>query len=80
MSPAAPLLPSYASGRSDAPLLGETIGDNFDRTVATDPGEFKTSNYAAMIEEVRGKIRKVEMREKTVGILGPDADAAIRNA
>ncbi|WP_414941639.1 AMP-binding protein [Amycolatopsis sp. cmx-11-51] len=25
---------SYASGISDAPLLGDTIGDNFDRTVA----------------------------------------------
>jgi fatty-acyl-CoA synthase len=37
MSPAAPLVPSYASGTSDVPLLGETIGDNFDRTVAADP-------------------------------------------
>jgi fatty-acyl-CoA synthase len=27
-------LPSYASGTSDAPLLGETIGSNFERTVA----------------------------------------------
>src|SRR6516165_1396823 len=36
-APAVPLLPSYASGTSDAPLLGETIGDNFDRTVAADP-------------------------------------------
>ncbi|MBB3050334.1 fatty-acyl-CoA synthase [Prauserella isguenensis] len=34
-SPAtAPALPSYASGTSDVPLLGDTIGDNFDRTVA----------------------------------------------
>ncbi|OXM45706.1 AMP-binding protein [Amycolatopsis alba] len=30
----APALPSYASGISDTPLLGDTIGDNFDRTVA----------------------------------------------
>src|SRR6201987_593878 len=37
MSPAVPLLPSYASGPSEVPLLGETIGDNFDRTVAADP-------------------------------------------
>jgi fatty-acyl-CoA synthase len=39
MSPAAPavtLLPSYASGSSDVPLLVEKIGDNFDRTVASD--------------------------------------------
>jgi fatty-acyl-CoA synthase len=28
---------SYASGTSDAPLLGETIGQNFDRTVARFP-------------------------------------------
>ncbi|MGH3800724.1 MAG: AMP-binding protein [Pseudonocardiaceae bacterium] len=31
---AVPALPSYASGVSEAPLLGDTIGDNFDRTVA----------------------------------------------
>src|ERR1700683_4041421 len=37
MSPAARLLPSYASGTSDVPVLGETIGDSFDRTVAADP-------------------------------------------
>ncbi len=38
MSPAPPQLPSYASGTSDVPLLGETIGDNLDRTVAAGPG------------------------------------------
>ncbi|BCN80061.1 AMP-binding protein [Prescottella equi] len=27
-------VPSYASGTWDAPMLGDTIGDNFDRTVA----------------------------------------------
>ena len=32
--PDAPALPSYASGVSEVPLLGDTIGDNFDRTVA----------------------------------------------
>ena len=32
-----PPVPSYASGTSDVPLLGDTIGDNFDRTVAADP-------------------------------------------
>jgi fatty-acyl-CoA synthase len=32
-----PSVPSYASGISDVPLLGDTIGDNFDRTVAGDP-------------------------------------------
>jgi len=37
MSPVVALLPSYVSGTSVVPLLGETIGDNFDRTVAADP-------------------------------------------
>jgi fatty-acyl-CoA synthase len=32
-----PALPSYASGISEVPLLGDTIGDNLDRTVAADP-------------------------------------------
>ena len=31
---AVPELPSYVSGISEVPLLGDTIGDNFDRTVA----------------------------------------------
>ncbi len=29
-----PAVPSYMSGTSEKPLLGDTIGDNFDRTVA----------------------------------------------
>ncbi|MGE3285256.1 MAG: AMP-binding protein [Pseudonocardia sp.] len=33
----APSVSSYASGTSDVPLLGDTIGDNFDRTVAVFP-------------------------------------------
>jgi fatty-acyl-CoA synthase len=33
-----PAVPSYASGTSDVPLLGDTIGDNFDRTAADRPG------------------------------------------
>jgi len=33
----APDVPSYASGVSDVPLLGDTIGDNLDRTVAAHP-------------------------------------------
>jgi fatty-acyl-CoA synthase len=32
--PSRPAVPSYASGTSGVPLLGDTIGDNFDRTVA----------------------------------------------
>jgi fatty-acyl-CoA synthase len=37
VSTATPAVPSYASGTSDVPLLGDTIGDNFDRTVAAFP-------------------------------------------
>ncbi|WP_433290051.1 AMP-binding protein [Pseudonocardia sp. CA-142604] len=37
MSAAAPAVPSYASGTSDVPLLGDTIGDNLDRTASTYP-------------------------------------------
>ncbi|MFI6310260.1 AMP-binding protein [Nocardia fusca] len=37
-APAVPVRSSYACGTSDTPLLGDTIGDNFDRTVATYPG------------------------------------------
>ncbi|HET6500472.1 MAG TPA: AMP-binding protein [Amycolatopsis sp.] len=32
--PAGPEVPSYSSGTSQVPLLGDTIGDNLDRTVA----------------------------------------------
>jgi fatty-acyl-CoA synthase len=46
---AAPSVPSYASGTSDVPLLGDTIGDNLDRTVAARPdGE-------AMVEVATGR-------------------------
>ncbi|MHA6621848.1 AMP-binding protein [Pseudonocardia sp. DLS-67] len=37
MSAAAPAVPSYASGTSDVPLLGDTIGDNFDRIATAQP-------------------------------------------
>ena len=36
-APTVPSLPSYASGISDEPLLGDTIGDNLDRTAARVP-------------------------------------------
>jgi fatty-acyl-CoA synthase len=37
VSTAAPAVPSYASGTSDVPLLGDTIGANFDRMAAAQP-------------------------------------------
>ena len=49
MSTSAPLVPSYASGTSDVPLLGDTIGDNFDRTVAAQP------DAEAMVEVATGR-------------------------
>ena len=36
-APAQPLVPSYTSGISDIPLLGDTIGDNLDRTAGARP-------------------------------------------
>ncbi len=37
VSTTTPAVPSYASGPSDAPLLGDTIGDDLDRTAAAHP-------------------------------------------
>ncbi|NUT48223.1 MAG: AMP-binding protein [Saccharothrix sp.] len=53
--------PSYASGPSDVPLLGDTIGDDFDRTVAADPGR------EALVEVATG-------RRWTYGQLRADVD------
>jgi fatty-acyl-CoA synthase len=39
VSAPAPAVPSYASGTSDVPLLGDTIGDNFDRTALAQPDD-----------------------------------------
>ena len=47
--PDAPALPSYASGVSEVPLLGDTIGDNFDRTVAAFP------NRDALVDRAAGR-------------------------
>ncbi|MCX6465322.1 MAG: AMP-binding protein [Pseudonocardiales bacterium] len=60
MSTAIPAVPSYASGTSDTPLLGDTIGDDFDRTAAAYPDgdalvEVQTGRrwtYAQLREEV----------------------------
>ncbi len=58
---AAPVRPSYASGPCDVPLLGDTIGDNFDRTVAADP------EREALVEVATG-------RRWTYGQLRADVD------
>lgn len=40
-------LPSYASGTWDSPMLGDTIGDNFDRTVAAHGGRDALVDHAS---------------------------------
>jgi len=47
--PDAPAVPSYASGISDVPLLGDTIGDNFDRTALAFP------DRDALVDRAAGK-------------------------
>ncbi|MEU8900905.1 AMP-binding protein [Nocardia sp. NPDC048505] len=47
--PVLPGLPSYASGTSDAPLLGDTIGGNLDRAVAAYP------NREALVDVPSGR-------------------------
>ena len=63
MSPAAPpvpAVPSYASGISEQPLLGDTIGDNLDRTAALFP------DRDAMVEVTSG--RRWSYREFVAGV------------
>ncbi|HEV7978693.1 AMP-binding protein [Amycolatopsis sp.] len=47
--PDSPAVPSYASGISDVPLLGDTIGDNFDRTALAFPDK------DALVDRAAGK-------------------------
>jgi fatty-acyl-CoA synthase len=49
VSTASPTVPSYASGISDTPLLGDTIGDNFDRVAAAQP------DHEAMVDVPSGR-------------------------
>ncbi|MCK0093765.1 AMP-binding protein [Rhodococcus sp. F64268] len=46
---ATPALPSYDSGAGDVPLLGDTIGDNLDRTVA------RHGDRDALVERATGR-------------------------
>lgn len=62
-------LPSYASGTWDAPMLGDTIGDNFDRTVAAH------GDRDALIERSSGRRwtyseLAVDVDALAVGLLG----------
>jgi fatty-acyl-CoA synthase len=76
--------PSYASGASTIPLLGDTIGDNFDRTVARDPGREalvdvptgRRWSYAQLKEDVDalalGLIAAGVLKGDRVGIWAPN--------
>jgi hypothetical protein len=57
-------VPSYVHGASPVPLLGETIGQNLDRTAARVPG----------------KVQKFKMRETSVTELGLQDAAATPTA
>jgi fatty-acyl-CoA synthase len=48
-APSVPSTPSYTSGTSDVPLLGDTIGDNLDRTAAARP------DAEALVDRTRGE-------------------------
>ncbi|WP_433786048.1 AMP-binding protein [Actinomycetospora sp. CA-101289] len=48
-APSVPSTPSYTSGTSDVPLLGDTIGDNLDRTAAARP------EAEALVDRARGE-------------------------
>jgi fatty-acyl-CoA synthase len=61
VSDAAPAVPSYASGTSDVPLLGDTIGDDFDRVAVAQP------DTEALVEVPTG-------RRWTYGALREDVD------
>jgi fatty-acyl-CoA synthase len=79
-----PAVPSYVSGTSDKPLLGDTIGDNFDRTVATHGDrealvEFATGRrwtYRQLADEVnavaKGLIDLGVTKGDRVGIWAPN--------
>jgi len=77
MSPDVPLLPSYASGPSDVPLLGETIGGNFDRVVAADP------DREALVEVPTGRRwtyaqLRADVDTLALGLLGDGVDKGDR--
>jgi fatty-acyl-CoA synthase len=59
-APPVPAVPSYASGISEQPLLGDTIGDNLDRTAALFP------DRDAMVEVASG--RRWSYREFVAGV------------
>ncbi|MGI9062266.1 MAG: AMP-binding protein [Pseudonocardiaceae bacterium] len=57
MPAAAPARPSYVSGTSDAPLLGDTIGDDFDRTALRWPNRDALVDRAGERRWTYGRLR-----------------------
>ena len=59
--------PSYASGTSSTPLLGDTIGDNLDRTIARE---------TLFLSEAFNRIRNavwLSVRRQSISASQPDA-------
>lgn len=79
-----PALPSYSSGTSDAPLLGDTIGGNLERTVAThgdrealvDVPSGRRWTYAELLADVdalaKGLMAKGVAAGDRIGIWAPN--------
>ena len=69
--------PSYVHGASPVPLLGETIGQNLDRTAARVPDN---DALVSVHQGVTGKVQKFKMREASVAELGLEDAAGTRTA
>ncbi|MCP2167180.1 AMP-binding protein [Goodfellowiella coeruleoviolacea] len=71
-----PALPSYASGVSSVPLLGDTIGDNLDRTVAAhgerDALVDRASNRRWTYRELAEEVDRVALGLLDLGITKGD--------
>ena len=75
---------------SGVPLVNATLGapeltaEGVRELAGGKLAHYKIPRYVLIVDEfpmtVTGKIRKIEMREKSVGLLGLEAAAAIRNA
>jgi acyl-coenzyme A synthetase/AMP-(fatty) acid ligase len=79
MTRTAAIMASYDHGAGNQPLLGETIGENFNRMAMThadrealvDRFTGRRWTYAKDFPmTASGKVRKVEMREAAVSMLG----------
>ncbi|HEX3590552.1 MAG TPA: AMP-binding protein [Pseudonocardiaceae bacterium] len=70
------VLPSYASGTSQVPLLGDTIGTNFDRTVAAFPDRDALVDRAAgrrwSYRELSGDVTAVALGLAALGVAKGD--------